>query len=180
MNLRKKRETRSFSEAILQENELKNLDKIHYGYIYRSLYHQQLKNVLNLFNKSQLLVIDSSRFINEWNLVKRELSNFLDIKIHSSFPLENTSMQYRNLHLGSLLSKFNRFSKGRLRSLLINGKFQFLFTETQSLQKSEFFSLNHEFKKDLLLRLNQDTFKIEKDFNLDLEGYYLDNEEFLS
>lgn len=114
------REKFSFEEALEKEEERtgeayrkmlsdpnhRATSKLHYSYIKRSLYAQQLKPWLQTFSKERFYIESSERFWQETNEVLNELFNFIGV---SPIPINTRTIYNRNTY-----SNMNRETRASL------------------------------------------------------------------
>ena len=103
METHRKRENRSFWEAINEEmeNDAKT-NKQHrtYSYVGRGFYSRQITEILKYFNKNQLLTIRNSNLRNDPNKILKKVTKFLSI---SDF----TQIEHKEVHSTSYKTTLN-------------------------------------------------------------------------
>lgn len=94
-NIRRKREVRSFEEAVAQEPRLlegvdetwlhhpknRSEDHKHYSYLAHGVYIDQLKRWTSFFHRKHFLIIKSEHFFHQSESVLEEIFNFLGVKM---------------------------------------------------------------------------------------------------
>ena len=118
MEKQRKREKRIFWDSI--QDEIKNIDKHKqnrtFSYLKRGFYSLQIKDILKLFKKNQLLCIKNEMLKNKPNVILDQISDFLNIEkfknikkinIHSRTYESTLTVNERNFLKSFFLDEIN-------------------------------------------------------------------------
>jgi hypothetical protein len=125
MNVRKQRETLSFSDALkAEEQRTAELSSPHhrvFSYLSRGLYIEQLRRWLAYYPLEQMMVISSNDFFNDPQRIVNEILMFLDLPEYSHFNFQIGvihSYPPMDERLRKELSHYFRFYNQELEALL--------------------------------------------------------------